>query len=76
MAALERKIRAAGRAWTMGDIVMIAEGQWAVATTRRAEREQVEARLADGQRMELTLEELARMVGAADPGAHHDRAAD
>ncbi|MFJ9841713.1 hypothetical protein ACIRYZ_14820 [Kitasatospora sp. NPDC101155] len=78
MAALERKIRAAGRAWTMGDVVMIAEGQWAVATTSRAEREQseaAEARLADGQRMELTLEELARVVGAVDPGAHHDREA-
>ncbi|MGW3041223.1 hypothetical protein ACWC9T_14575 [Kitasatospora sp. NPDC001159] len=79
MAALERKVRAAGRPWTMGDVVMIAEGQWAVATTSRAEREQievVEARLADGQRMELTVEELARVVGAVDPGAHHDQAAD
>ncbi|MEU4588405.1 hypothetical protein AB0F92_41230 [Kitasatospora aureofaciens] len=76
MAALERKIRAAGRAWTMGDVVMIAEGQWAVATKSRAERKQieaVEARLVDGQRMEMTLEELARVVGAADPGAHHDQ---
>ncbi|MFE5587852.1 hypothetical protein, partial [Kitasatospora sp. NPDC056531] len=66
MAALDRKIRAAGRAWTMGDIVIIADGQWAVRATSRAEREQndaVEARLADGQRMELTLEELARVVG-------------
>ncbi|MFE4972848.1 hypothetical protein ACFRAR_12120 [Kitasatospora sp. NPDC056651] len=77
MAALERKIRSAGRAWTMGDVAMIAEGQWAVATGR-AEHGQtvmVEERLADGRRVELTLEELARVVGT-DPGTHHDRAAD
>ncbi|OKI06418.1 hypothetical protein [Streptomyces sp. CB02056] len=79
IAALERKIRSAGRAWTRGDIAMIADGQWAVSTTSRAERAQAEAaraRLVDGRRVELTLEELARVVGAADPGAHHDRAAD
>ncbi|WP_316527520.1 hypothetical protein [Kitasatospora brasiliensis] len=78
MAALERKIRSAGRAWTMGDVAIIGEGHWAVATDR-AEREQtveVEDRLADGRRVELTLEELARVVGATDLGAHHDRAAD
>ncbi|MFF4927153.1 MULTISPECIES: hypothetical protein [unclassified Kitasatospora] len=76
MAALERKIRSAGRAWTRGDIAMIADGQWAVNTASRAEQAQaevVEARLADGRRVELTLDELARVVGAADPGAHHDR---
>ncbi|MFD8788284.1 hypothetical protein [Kitasatospora sp. NPDC059599] len=74
MAALERKIRNAGRAWTMGDVTVIAEGQWAVRAASRTEREQdkaVEARLADGQRVELTVEELARVVGATDPGAHH-----
>ncbi|MEU8926251.1 hypothetical protein AB0D10_35870 [Kitasatospora sp. NPDC048545] len=75
MAALERKIRSAGRAWTLGDVTAIGEGQWAVATTSRAERRQeeaVEARLADGRRVELTMEELARVVGATDPGAHHE----
>ncbi|MFI8456874.1 hypothetical protein [Kitasatospora sp. NPDC085464] len=74
MAALERKIRSAGRAWTLGDVAAIGEGQWAVATKSRAERRQdeaVEARLADGRRVELTVEELARVVGATDPGAHH-----
>ncbi|MFE4357852.1 hypothetical protein [Kitasatospora sp. NPDC056800] len=76
MAALERKIRSAGRAWTRGDIAMIADGQWAVNTASRAEQAQaevVEARLADGRRVELTLDELAHVVGAADPGAHHDQ---
>ncbi|MFF2078597.1 hypothetical protein ACFVXG_28070 [Kitasatospora sp. NPDC058162] len=75
MAALERKIRSAGRAWTMGDVVVIDEGQWAVRTVSRTEREQdkaVEARLADGRRMGLTVEELARVVGVTDPGAHDD----
>ncbi|MFJ4603777.1 hypothetical protein [Streptomyces griseoluteus] len=28
---LERKIRAAGQPWTVGDIVMVADGQWAWA---------------------------------------------
>ncbi|MFJ5879868.1 hypothetical protein [Kitasatospora cineracea] len=76
MAALERKIRSTGRPWTMGDIVMIGDGQWAVPTTSEAERSQehaVRERLQDGQRVELTLEELARTVGAADPGTHHDQ---
>ncbi|MET8539882.1 hypothetical protein ABZW03_04380 [Kitasatospora sp. NPDC004799] len=76
MAALERKIRSAGRAWTRGDIAMIADGQWAVKATSRAgwaQAETAEARLADGRRVELTLEELARVVGAADPGTHHDQ---
>ncbi|MFD5434776.1 hypothetical protein ACFWJ4_21805 [Kitasatospora sp. NPDC127067] len=79
MAALERKNRNTGRAWTRGDIAMIADGQWAVHTTSRAERAQDEAaqaRLADGRSVELTLEELVRLVGAADPGAYHDRAVD
>ncbi|MFJ6381400.1 hypothetical protein ACIQI7_15590 [Kitasatospora sp. NPDC092039] len=79
MVALERKIRSAGRAWTMGDLVVIADGQWAVNTTNRTERiqdELAETRLADGRRVELTLEELARTVGAADPGAHRDQVAD
>ncbi|MFJ4184202.1 hypothetical protein [Kitasatospora sp. NPDC089509] len=75
MAALERKIRSAGRAWTLGDVTAIGEGQWAVATTSRAKRRQndaVQARLADGRRVELTVEELALVVGATDPGARHD----
>ena len=79
MAALERKFRSAGRPWTMGDIVMISDGQWAVPTTSGAERAQehvVRERLQDGQRVELTLEELARAVGAADPSAHRDQAED
>ncbi|MGW3179531.1 hypothetical protein ACWDD9_09725 [Kitasatospora sp. NPDC001119] len=78
MAALERKVRSAGRAWTMGDVTVIGEGQWAVRTVSRAERQQddaVAARLADGRRVELTVEELARAVGATDPGAHRDREA-
>lgn len=29
-AGLERKIRAAGQPWTVGDIAMVADGQWAV----------------------------------------------
>ncbi len=77
-AALEHKIRAAGRRWTMGDVVMIADGQWAVGTRTVAERAQereVRGRLADGRRVEMTLEELARAVGAVDPGAHRDQAA-
>ncbi|MFF2954073.1 hypothetical protein ACFVVU_22365 [Kitasatospora sp. NPDC057965] len=79
MAALERKIRSAGRPWMMGDVVMIADGQWAVPTTGRAAEgrdDAVRARVEDGQRVELTLEELARVVGAADPGDDHVPAAD
>ncbi len=79
MAALESKIRSTGRPWTMGDLVMIADGQWAVPTADRAEQptdQVVRARLRDGQRIELTLEELARAVGAVDPGTHRDRAED
>lgn len=76
-AALERKIRAAGWPWTMGDVVMIADGQWAVRTKTAAEYAQervAETRVADGRRVEMTLEELARSVGAVDPGAHRDAA--
>ena len=29
-AGLERKIRSAGRQWTVGDIAMVADGQWAI----------------------------------------------
>ncbi|MFD8321406.1 hypothetical protein [Kitasatospora purpeofusca] len=69
--ALERKIRSAGRPWTMGDVAMIADGQWAVRTASRVDEARddvVRARLEDGQRVELTLEDLARVVGAADSG--------
>ncbi|MFJ9447984.1 hypothetical protein ACIRRH_40080 [Kitasatospora sp. NPDC101235] len=75
MAALEHKIRSAGRTWTLGDVTAIGEGQWAVRTGSRAERQQdeaVEARLVDGRRVELTVEELARVVGATDPGTRHE----
>lgn len=78
-AALERKIRAAGRPWTMGDVVMIADGQWAVPTKTAAEYAQehaAESRVGDGRRVEMTLAELARAVGAVDPGAHRDTAGD
>jgi hypothetical protein len=63
-AALERKIRAAGRPWTVGDIAMIAEGQWAVATPEghRDEEAVARRRAADGRRVEMTLEELARLI--------------
>ncbi len=40
-AGLERKIRAAGRPWTVGDIAMVADGQWGVGaqpTGGRAKR--------------------------------------
>ena len=59
--------RSAGRPWTVGDIVMVADGQWAVRTAgeRREQSEcVVERRAADGRRVELTLEELARAVGS------------
>ena len=68
-AALERKIRAAGRPWTVGDIAMVADGQWAVPTGPEArptddEATVVERRAADGRCVELTVEELARAVGS------------
>ncbi|MCX4751238.1 hypothetical protein OG455_38035 [Kitasatospora sp. NBC_01287] len=74
-AALERKIRAAGRPWTIGDVVMVADGQWAVPTktaTEYAQDRLAEMRTADSRRVEMTLEELARAVGATDPGTHRD----
>ena len=66
-AGLERKIRAAGRPWRLGDIVMVADGQWAVGLTAPAAREAdtvAERRTAAGRRVEMTLEELARAVDA------------
>ncbi|MBB4981510.1 hypothetical protein [Streptomyces nymphaeiformis] len=74
-AGLERKIRAVGRPWTVGDIAMVAEGQWGVEAQPDKwpdEDEAVEHRAADGRRVELTVEELARAVGARTEGAHRD----
>lgn len=80
-AALERKIRAAGRPWTVGDIAMVADGQWAVRTDHEArprddEATVVERRAADGQRVELTVAELARLVGASYGEARDDENGD
>ncbi|WP_411076234.1 hypothetical protein [Streptomyces sp. cmx-4-7] len=74
-AGLERKIRAAGRPWTVGDIAMVADGQWGVgAQSERwpAEETVVERRVADGRSVELTVEELARAVGSRTEDAHRD----
>ncbi|MFE9963737.1 hypothetical protein ACWD7T_30715 [Streptomyces sp. 900116325] len=74
-AGLERKIRAAGRPWTVGDIAMVADGQWGIGAQpdRWLEEETVvERRATDGLRVELTLEELARAVGPRAEGAHRD----
>ncbi|MFF0714034.1 hypothetical protein ACWEVM_21975 [Streptomyces bauhiniae] len=74
-AGLERKVRAAGRAWTVGDIVMVADGQWGVgAQPDRWPEEQtvVERRVAEGRRVELTVEELTRAVGLRTEDAHRD----
>ncbi|MBV1949157.1 MULTISPECIES: hypothetical protein [unclassified Streptomyces] len=74
-AGLERKIRAAGRPWTVGDIVMVADGQWGVGAQSDRwplEETAVEHRAADGRRVELTLEELARAVDARIEDAHRD----
>ncbi|MEX0174452.1 hypothetical protein [Streptomyces sp. LMG1-1-1.1] len=73
-AGLERKIRAAGRPWTVGDISMVADGQWGVgAQSDRWPDEDtvVERRVAEGRYIELTVEELARVVGPTED-AHHD----
>jgi hypothetical protein len=74
-AGLECKIRSRGRPWTVGDIVMVADGQWAVGLTAPVEEEVdavVDRRAADGRRVEMTLEELARAVGARFGGARRD----
>ncbi len=65
---LEHKVRAAGRPWTVGDIAMVADGQWAVGVqpeTRWDDGEVVLDRSADGYCVELTVEELARAVGSS-----------
>ncbi|MCX5314750.1 hypothetical protein [Streptomyces sp. NBC_00154] len=72
-AGLERKVLAAGRPWTVGDIAMVADGQWAVGAQsdgRGDEGAVVEDRIADGRRVALTLEELARAVGSRIGDAH------
>ncbi|MFM9578111.1 hypothetical protein [Streptomyces caniscabiei] len=74
-AGLERKIRGAGRPWTVGDIAMVADGQWAVgiqAGRQRGGEVVVERRIADGRRVELTLVELARAMDSRFGAAHRD----
>lgn len=73
-AGLERKIRAAGRPWTVGDIAMVADGQWEVGAQpdHWPDEETVEHRVAEGRRVELTMEELARAVGPRAEGDHRD----
>ncbi|MBX9426425.1 hypothetical protein [Streptomyces lateritius] len=71
---LERKICAVGRPWTVGDIAMVADGQWGVGaqSDRWADEEVVvEHRVAEGRHVELTVEELARVVGPTEDD-HHD----
>ncbi|MFE7576311.1 hypothetical protein ACFU5Z_16420 [Streptomyces sp. NPDC057521] len=72
-AGLECKILAAGRPWTVGDTVMVADGQWGVGAqpSERTEQEAVvEQRIAEGGDVEMTVEELARVVGAHVEDAH------
>lgn len=74
-AGLERKIRAAGRPWTVGDIAMVADGQWAVGVQSDGQGDEdavVEGRIADGRRVELTLEDLARAVGSRIGDVHRE----
>ncbi|MBP3080747.1 hypothetical protein WP39_25510 [Streptomyces sp. 604F] len=73
-AGLERKIRAAGRPRIVGDIAMVADGQWEVGAQpdHWPDEETVEHRVAEGRRVELTMEELARGVGPRAEGDHHD----
>jgi hypothetical protein len=68
-AGLERKVRSAGRPWTVGDLAMIADGQWAVRTPgagsqARDGKTAVEGPVPDGRSVELTVEELARLLGS------------
>jgi hypothetical protein len=74
-ARLERKVRSSGRAWTVGDIVVVADGQWAVGLfvpTNPGADTVAERRAADGRRVEMTVEELARAIGAQFGGARRD----
>lgn len=70
---MEREIRSAGRPWTVGDIVMVADGQWVVGTQAEKHRDAeavVERRIADGRGVGLMVEELARAVGSGFGEAH------
>ncbi|MFB8086889.1 hypothetical protein [Streptomyces sp. NPDC055992] len=72
-AGLEHKIRAAGRPWTVGDTVMVADGQWGVGAQPSGWTEQeteVEQRIADGGAVEMTVDELVRVVGVHVEEAH------
>jgi hypothetical protein len=74
-AGLERKIRAAGRPWTVGDLAMVNDGQWGVGAQLDRwpfEETVVEYRVADGRHIELTLEELGRAVGPRSEDGHRD----
>ncbi|MFE6101302.1 hypothetical protein ACFVQ4_15175 [Streptomyces laurentii] len=58
----------------MGDIAMVADGQWGVGvqSDRWPDEDMVvEHRVAEGRHVELTVEELARAVGAPTEDAHH-----
>lgn len=72
-AGLEHKILAAGRPWTVGDMVMVADGQWGVGAQPRGWTEQetvVEQRIADGGAVEMMVEELVRVLGVHVEDAH------
>ncbi|MGW2476536.1 hypothetical protein [Streptomyces sp. NPDC001665] len=74
-AGLERKIRAAGRPWTVGDIAVVADGQWGIGAQPDrwpGEETVVERRVAECRRIELTVEELARAVGPRAEDGHRD----
>ncbi|WP_435127172.1 hypothetical protein [Actinacidiphila sp. bgisy144] len=78
-AGLERKIRSGGRPWTVGDIVMVDDGQWAVDLAEPADPEAdavVERRAADGRRVEMTVEELARAIDARFEDTRRDGTTD
>ncbi|MEU6815516.1 hypothetical protein [Streptomyces sp. NPDC046860] len=78
-AGLARKIRSAGRPWTIGDIAMAADGQWAVDTQAERQRDGeavVKRRIADGRRVELTLAELDRAMGSRFGEAHRNEDVD
>ncbi|MFF7145740.1 hypothetical protein ACFZB5_31795 [Streptomyces nodosus] len=78
-AGLKRKVRSAGRPWTVGDIAMVTDGQWAVDTQAERQRDGeavVERWIADGRRVELTLAELARAMGSRSGEAHRNEQAD
>lgn len=74
-AGLEHKILVAGRLWTVGDVGMVAAGQWAVGTRsvgRRDESEVVDHRFTEGQSVELTLDESSDAVGSCIWDTHRD----